>query len=335
VSGLRQMVNIRYIEPYFLDSDFSAAIDLYDQLRIYPDFSQSTRGGALTFGYPLSKPPYLRASLTYTGEMNRVSTSTTTTFFGTASAISIFQRLPLANLFTDGFTSSLRPALTYDTRDNRLFPTSGMFLLGSAELASTVFGSENQYLRYRANGRFYFPLGSGFVVKLNSEFGVVTSPRSEGVPIFARFFLGGILDVRGFRLRSIGPRLPLNASLDPNSMPISNGAPIGGNVSYYQNLELEIPIIEKVGIRGVIFTDAGNSWNLERVYCNAAPGAIYGVTDPCFHGLSSLTRLRTSYGAGIRWFSPLGPLRFEWGFPFAPLPYEDSNVFEFTIGNFF
>jgi outer membrane protein insertion porin family len=335
VSGLRQMVNIRYIEPYLLDSNFSGAIDLYDQLRIYNDFSQTTRGGAFTLGYPLSKPPYLRASLTYTGDMNRVSTSTTTTFFGTASAISVFQRLPLANLFSDGFTSSLRPALTYDTRDNRLFPTSGVFLLGSAELASTIFGSENQYLRYRANGRFYFPLGSGFVIKFNGEFGAVTSPRSEGVPIFARFFLGGILDVRGFRLRSIGPRLPLNASLDPNSMPISNGASFGGNLSYYQNLELEIPIIEKVGIRGVIFTDAGNAWNLEQVYCNAAHGAMYAVTDACFHGLSSLVRLRTSYGAGIRWFSPLGPLRFEWGFPFSPLPYEDSNVFEFTIGNFF
>ena len=52
-------------------------------------------------------------------------------------------------------------------------------------------------------------------------------------------------------------------------------------------------------------------------------------------GLASLARLRTSYGFGIRWFSPLGPLRFEWGFPFKPLPYEESNVFEFTIGNFF
>jgi outer membrane protein insertion porin family len=48
-----------------------------------------------------------------------------------------------------------------------------------------------------------------------------------------------------------------------------------------------------------------------------------------------LANLRTSWGFGIRWFSPLGPLRFEWGFPFKPLPYEETNVFEFTIGNFF
>ena len=335
VSGLRQLINIRFFEPYFLDSDFSMSTDLYDQLRVYPDFAQHTRGGSLTLGYPLTQPQYLRASITYTGELDRVSTTNTTTLFGTSSAISIFQRLPLRNLFTDGFTSSIRPALTLDTRDNRLFPTSGVYLQGSAELASPIFGSENEFLRYRAAGFFYYPLGEGFVLKLRTELGIVTSPRVEGVPIFARFFLGGILDLRGFRLRTVGPRLPLNQSLDPNAPPITNGAIIGGNLSYLQNFELEFPIIEKVGIRGVVFTDAGNTWNLEQVYCNAAQGATFSVTDACFHGASSLIKLRTSYGMGIRWFSPLGPLRFEWGFPFAPLPFEETSVFEFTIGNFF
>ena len=335
VSGLRQSVNVRYFEPYLFDSDFSLATDLYNQLRVYPDFAQTTRGGALTFGYPLTQPPYLRASLTYTAEYNAVSTANTTTLFGTSSAVSIFQRLPLRNLFTNGFTSSLRPAITYDTRDNRLFPTSGVYLQGSADLASEVFGSETLFLRYRATARFYYPIGAGFVLKLNTETGLVTSPSDAGVPIFARFFLGGILDLRGFRLRTVGPRLPLNQSLDPNAPPINNGAPIGGNLSYYQNLELEFPILDKVGIRGVLFTDAGNAWNLEQVYCNAAQGATFAVTNPCFDGVASLFRLRTSYGFGVRWFSPLGPLRFEWGFPFAPLPFEETNVFEFTIGNFF
>jgi outer membrane protein insertion porin family len=142
--------------------------------------------------------------------------------------------------------------------------------------------------------------------------------------------------VRGFTYRSIGPREPLTDATDPNSAPIPNGANIGGNLMYYQNLELEIPIVESVGIRAVIFTDAGNAWNLEQNYCEAAKGnqTLPGVQRPCFD-LSSLTKLRTSWGFGIRWFSPMGPLRFEWGFPFQPLPYERSNVFEFTIGNFF
>jgi outer membrane protein insertion porin family len=335
VSGLRQMVNLRFYEPYFLDSDFSASIDLYDQLRIFNDFSQSSRGGSLTFGYPLVEPR-LTASLTYTAELDEVSTQTQSTFLGTSSAVSVFTRLPLANLFNDGFTSSLRPALTYDTRDNRLFPSAGVYLRGSSELATPLLGSENEFLRHRFVGRFYYPVGAGFVLKLNSEAGHVTSPSRDGVPIFARFFLGGILDVRGFRFRSIGSRVNLTTFTDPNSSPIPNGANIGGNLMYFQNLELEFPIVDKVGIRGVLFTDAGNAWNLEQNYCASfGTAARYEVVSPCFDGLEDLANLRTSYGFGIRWFSPLGPLRFEWGFPFRPLHYEESSVFEFTIGNFF
>jgi outer membrane protein insertion porin family len=334
MSSLRQQIDLRLIEPYFLDSRFSASVDLFSRLINYNDFSQSSKGGALTFGYQLIEP-YLIASLTYTGSLDRVSTQSASTFLGTSSYVSVFRRLPLANLFNDGFTSSLRPALTYDTRDNRLFPTSGIYLRAQTELASSWFGSHNEYLKHGLTGRFYYPLGGGLVLKLNTEAGHVTSPARGGVPIFARFFLGGIFDVRGFTYRSIGPRLPLTSATDPNSAPIQNGANIGGNLMYYQNLELEIPIVESVGIRAVIFTDAGNAWNLEQNYCDAAKGQPQpGVQRPCFD-LESLTKFRTSWGFGIRWFSPMGPLRFEWGFPFQPLPYERSNVFEFTIGNFF
>jgi outer membrane protein insertion porin family len=132
--------------------------------------------------------------------------------------------------------------------------------------------------------------------------------------------------------------MPLTSFTDPNSPPIINGANIGGNVEYYQNLEFEFPIVDAVGIKGVVFTDAGNAWNIEQNYCAASGngGAIpFEVTDPCFSFPGDLLNLRTSWGFGIRWFSPLGPLRFEWGFPFKPLPYEETNVFEFTIGNFF
>ncbi len=346
ISGLRQLVNIRWFEPYFLDSNFSASIDLYDQLRVYNDFSQSSLGGSLSFGYTLISPS-TRAFLAYNLERTKVSTETTSTFFGTASATSVFQRLPLANLFNDGYTSSIRPSISYDTRDNRLFPKAGVYLSASTELATSTLMSDNEFLRHRLTGRFYYPLGGGAVLKANSETGLVTSPRADGVPIFARFFLGGIFDVRGYRLRTIGPRLPLNNSLDPNSRPVFNGANIGGNLMYYQNLEFEFPIVDKVGIRGVFFTDLGNAWNLEQLYCDAAgggviagvgptrAGGIYPVNQACFKFPDSLALLRTSYGFGIRWFSPLGPLRFEWGFPFKPLPYEESYTFEFTIGNFF
>ncbi len=337
VSGIRQLINLRLAEPYFLDSPFSAAIDLFDQVRVFTDFSQSTRGGALTFGYPLVEPE-MRASVTYTAELDRVSTGRRSTFLGTSSGVSVFRQLPLQNLFNDGFTSSIRPAITWDTRDNRLFPTSGLFARLSSELAVSQIGSDNEFLRNRLTVRYFFPVVGSAVFKVNHEAGLVTSPNDEGVPIFARFFLGGILDLRGYRFRSIGPRVPLTSSLEPNSIPLANGANIGGNLSYFQNVEFEFPIIQQVGIRGVLFTDLGNAWNIEDQYCDAVGrGSRFDTlkqVSPCFDA-SSIRAIKASYGFGIRWFSPLGPLRFEWGFPFDPLPFEDNMVFEFTIGNFF
>jgi outer membrane protein insertion porin family len=342
VSGLRQLVSLRFFEPYFFGTDWSFNSELFDQLYIFPSFSRRSIGASATFGYALIQP-WLRLSVTTTAEQDTVNTSPVSTFFGASpSYLSVFQRLPLANLFNDGRTISLRPNITYDTRDNRLFASSGMFLQYSLEYANSIIGSEIEYIRHRVTGKFYYPLGggngsagSGFILKLNTELGLITSPSAEGVPIFARFFLGGILDIRGFQLRSIGPRLPLNTALDPNAPPIANGANIGGNLEAFENLELEFPIIDKVGIRGVVFFDAGNAWNTEQQFCATTPAPQFDrVVSPCFSA-SSLLYLRTSAGFGVRWFSPLGPLRFEWGFPLEPLPYEQNVVFQFTIGNFF
>lgn len=341
ISGIRRTVNLSFTEPYFLDSDFSLTVSAFDQLRNLTPFAQRSRGGALTVGYPLIEPE-VNLSLTYNLTYDEVSTQATSTFFGggalggtSAAQQSAFGDLPLANLFQAGITSSLRPAISYDNRDNRLFPTSGVYLSYSTEWASNLLGSDNQFLRHRYTGRFYVPLFWKFVLKLNTNAGMVTSPKSDGVPIFARFFLGGILDVRGFQFRQVGPRMPLLSKTDPTSAPIPNGEVIGGNLMYYQNLELEWPLFEQVGLKAVIFTDLGNAWNLEQNYCDAAGGAtLYSAISPCTSG-DFLLHMRTSWGFGFRWFSPMGPLRFEWGFPFKPLPFEKPSLFQFTIGNFF
>jgi len=174
-----------------------------------------------------------------------------------------------------------------------------------------------------------------FVGKLNVEWGLITSRDGLGVPIFERYFLGGITDVRGFPIQSIGPRVGSPSSYnDPTFGTVpERGVAFGGNMQAYTNLEIEFPIIESVGIKGVVFTDAGNAWNMEQSLCEPAPRFDDEQIAPC--GVHPL-QLRTSWGFGVRWFSPLGPLRFEWGFPFNPRPpYEDDVEFQFTVGNAF
>jgi outer membrane protein insertion porin family len=242
----------------------------------------------------------------------------------------------VANLFRGGITSALRAALQWDSRNNRLFATEGWHHNAFFEVADRFLASQNLFIRYGGFTRHYRPLVGPFVLKLNGEVGVTVSRDPLGVPITERYFLGGIFDVRGFRPRSLGPILRVS---QPGDVGQPLGAlQLGGNLQLIWNSEIEFPLFERVGISGLVFFDMGNAYNLENRYCagSAESSDISPKFDPCFRFPESITvGIRKSVGFGFRWFSPIGPLRFEWGIPLDRQPGEDPLVFEFTIGNFF
>jgi outer membrane protein insertion porin family len=338
LSGIRQLAQVRFVEPYLFNTSWSASVELFKILQQRRDFNRDSTGGSLTLGHPLSFiSDNLRLYATYRLEYIDITPATGGVFGtgGTGLNYRLFAFLPLRNLFNSGRTSSIRLALSWDSRNNRLFPTNGILATASTEFSDNVLGSSNNFMRNELNFRVYKPIWGPFVGKLNTQFGLITSRSGEGVPIYERYFLGGILDVRGFPLQSLGPRLGIAQNFhDPTYQTVlPRGSVFGGNAEFYYNLEIEFPIIESVGIKGVVFQDAGNTWNLEKSLCGPAPGSSDAAIQPC--GVSSF-ELRTSVGFGIRWFSPLGPLRFEWGFPLHPRrPYEDTYEFQFTVGNAF
>ncbi len=229
-----------------------------------------------------------------------------------------------------GLTSSVKGTVTYDSRDNRLFPTSGQYHSGSVEWADELLASENLFTRARLNSRYYYPLFWGLVFKSSARYGVVLPHAGERVPTFERFFVGGINSVRGFDRNSLGPRTKIGATDPFNGLLLVN---TGGDEELVFNLEIEFPIFEQVGIKGVLFTDLGNAFCGKSDCSPNDPGLRTNgslLGDP----ISTLDGLRASWGFGFRWFSPIGPLRFEWGFPYEPRIGEDPSVFEFTIGNF-
>ena len=230
----------------------------------------------------------------------------------------------------------LRASLTYDTRDNRLFASRGLYDNFFIEVADKFTGSENVFVRYGGFARFFKPLIGPFVLKTNLEVGIITSRLPEGVPITERYILGGINDIRGFRPRTLSPVIFVQAPGAPDALAQIQ---LGGNMQLILNTEIEFPLFQKVGISGVVFFDAGNAYNLEQKWCNREAAASLNLNakiDPCFTFPRSIIQgARTSVGFGFRWFSPIGPLRFEWGIPLVRLPGEDALVFEFTIGNFF
>lgn len=301
LSSIRSMFSISFVEPYFFDSPFTFGFELYSFDTDYSDFTRDSIGGNITWGYKFTRD--LSISLTYKLEDVDVSIGGLT---GRSTT-------PLHDLFQDGLTSSLRGTVTYDDRDNRLFPTKGWFIQGSAEWADKFLGSENLFVRLRGNVRWYTPLFWDWVFKINGNIGYITGIGGQDVPIFERFFMGGIFTVRGFERNSLGPELQVASIRDPLT-PLS-AFNIGGNKQLYFNTELEIPIFAALQIRAVAFLDAGQAYNDNENI--------------------DLLGLRYSAGFGFRWWSPVGPLRFEWGFPLDPREGEEPVVFEFTIGNSF
>ncbi len=303
MSKIRTIANLRFSDDYFLDTDIRFAINVFRYETMYQSFTRNSTGGDLTLGYPLNDD--WSVSGTYTIE----DVDVTEGGYSSANATTI------SNLFNDGLTSSIRGTLYYDTRDNRLFPRSGMFASGSVEVATSYLGSENEFIRYRLRDRHYFDLSHDMVFKINADWGLITSSQTSGVPIFERFFVGGPLSVRGFDRNTLGPEIAVPDSVRPDAGTSSFN--IGGTEQLFFNIEYEFPIFQEAGIRGVVFFDYGNAFDRE---------------DNFFTKISSM---RAAWGLGIRWLSPIGPLRFELGFPVSPKEDEANSVFDFSIGNFF
>lgn len=305
LSKIRTIANVRFADDYFMDTKVRFATNVYRFENNFTDFTRKSLGGDLTLGYPLSDD--ISVAGTYTLEEVTVQEG------GYGGGTST--RAPIANLFNSGLTSSARFSVFYDTRNNRLFPSSGFFSSASVEEATRLLGSQNQFTRYRLRHRYYYDLGLNLVLKFNAQWGLITSPVKTGVPIFERFFVGGPLTVRGFLRNSLGPTI---AVPDFNSPDAGTGVfNTGGTEQVIVNSEIEFPIFQKVGIRGVMFMDAGNSFDRRDAF------------------QAKLDQMRYAWGFGVRWFSPIGPLRFEWGFPFSPRDGEQDQVFDFSIGNFF
>jgi outer membrane protein insertion porin family len=314
ISSLRQLFQLSYLDPYFLDTAWTASIDLYRSELLFSGFDRQAIGGALTAGYEIFED--FRFFGTYTLEgVDVIPTGTSA--------------LQLRNQFTAGRTSSMRFSFNYDKRDNRLFPTNGHLESASAEFATSILGSQNLFQRYRIIERRYRPLFWGLVAKVNLSLGYIrsTDPLNHPVSISEKFFAGGINSIRGYSLRSISPTKKILASRDPDAGVLDYA--VGGNKELITNWEIEFPIVESAGIRGVVFYDMGNVFSENENFFESSqrPDANGKGTLPLglFH----------STGFGVRWFSPLGPLRFEVGFPLTRRPVDDSYLFEFTIGNFF
>jgi outer membrane protein insertion porin family len=197
-------------------------------------------------------------------------------------------------------TSGLSFTLSMDTRDDFYVPTRGARHSLFLQNAGGILGGDNYFVKGLLETSWFFPLPLNMVLNLRGKFGIIKPYGGKETPIYEKFFVGGLQTVRGFEYGMAGP-------VD------LFGDPLGADKMVVFNTEVTFPLSREIGLRGAIFWDIGKGFNR----------------------WSDLTPLRTGAGAGIRWFSPMGPIHLDFGFNLSPKKGEKPSVFDFTMGTVF
>jgi outer membrane protein insertion porin family len=289
IGGKSSRFSVGFTEPWLFDTPLSMNAELYKWSQEYTDYNKDSYGGRLGFSYPVWA--YTRLYLGYLYDRAKVTNvdENASTFIQDQEGVIR--------------TSQVSTTLRRDTRDHAFLTTKGSDNALTTDYAGGVLGGDAAYYRVVANSSWYFPLAWKLVGFLHGKTGYIEELPGGIVPIYERFFLGGINSLRGYGAGKVGPR-------DPET-----GDYLGGNKMALFNAELLFPIVEEQGIRGVVFYDAGNA------FYNGDPIQI--------------TDFQTDVGAGLRWYSPLGPLRLEWGYALNPKSYQDNYKWQFSMGIFF
>ena len=283
-SRYSKSANLSFSEPYVFDKNISAGIDIYRRdLNSFnylnndrnTTFQQTTTGGQLRLGVPLSEYTSLVGS--YTLNFDDV-TLDESQFFSNRQNPPAFECDPLlagrylCEAVGNRTSSILGLTFAYDSLDSRLRPTRGRSASITGEFAG--LGGSVKYGRLRGRAAQYWPVGGGFIFSVQAEGGIIKSFGGGNVQLTDRFFLGEP-QIRGFDIRGVGPRVIRQPIVDdPDSTDptkfiiltdrdrVSDDA-LGGEFYYLGRAELEIPLgsgVQELGLRPSVFLDVGALW---------------------------------------------------------------------------
>ncbi len=284
VGASSTLYDLSFTEPWLFDMPLWSKFDLWNMYREYDTYNLDTKGFGATFGYPLW--PYVSGYIGYRFAIDDVKDVRTTA--------SIYTKNQAGSTKSSGLTCTL----TRDTTDDNLFPTTGSKNSSSVEYTGGPLQGDVSYTRTGISSTWFFPLPLETVIGIRGRMGSIKGNEGKAVPIYERYYLGGIDSLRG--LREVGP-------VDPSTNTV-----IGGLTMLNLNVDYTFSLIKKAGMKGVVFFDAGNAW------------------ETGYH----LEDMRKTAGLGIRWYSPIGPLRLEWGYVLDRKENESPSRWEFTIGMF-
>jgi len=196
--------------------------------------------------------------------------------------------------------SSIKPALSFDTRDSFFNPRRGVFAQIGLEQAGEFMGGESSFLKLTTLMAEFLPLSRKLILALETTGGYAWVPSHQNLPIQERFYTGGLNSVRGYLEDSLGPQ--------------NDGVPTGGKVLLVNNLEFRYDLYRQL-LNGVLFFDAGNVWDS--------------------HDNVTLSSIRSSAGSGLRLVTPVGPIRLDYAWILGRKQGEPNGKFYISVGRVF
>ena len=314
-SAYQSSLNFSYSEPYFTIDGVSAGYSIYaretdySKLRLQP-FSQNTKGASVTWSYPVSEVQRIGFGFTYEHlELN----------LGDYTSSPVIEDFVAAN--GDWFRSvNFNVNWVKSTLNRGIFATRGTSQRLSADVAMPGSGLEYFKLTYKAS--HLRGLTKDFTLKVKADLGYGESfGDTSQMPFFKNFYAGGLGSVRGYEKYSLGPQ---NSQSQGYSS--SRARPVGGNVQVVLGAEVIFPlpfIKDQRSVQSALFFDAGNVFNTK---CGPLEVNCYSPEEG---------ELRYSVGLGATWLSGFGPITFSVAKPLNSDEADQTEVFQFSLGNQF
>lgn len=299
LNGISRGYNLFYRETDYEHSDIST-------------YSTDAYGGSISFGYPIN-------------ELSRLN-------FGVGlEDITVKQYRDTPLEIIEYIDEQGRNAMSYKltanwTRNalNRgIMPTAGSYQRLSLETAAP--GSDVEYYKLRYRGQKLFEISPEWSLKFSTTLGYAEALGNDPYPFYENFYAGGLGSVRGFTSNTLGPKTTVNGS------GYGDDDTLGGNVLVDGSIELIYPfpwIEDRRSLQTTVFFDVGNTYLTD---CYAVPD---GETSSCESGVH-LDDLRYSVGLGLSWLTPVGPLTFSVAKPLKEKSGDDTQVFQFSLGQTF
>ncbi len=291
------------MNPRWDDTKLGVGGQLFDKQEDYVTFSRDSYGGILNFSYPIGE---------YTSLLWNYRLEHYTIYDVDKSDASDI----ILDAKGDHLASVLGGGVVRDTTNGgaTTMPTRGTINSITGTYGGGILGGTDHFVKGIFDSALYHPVIGDLVFHWHGQVGVVgQNEGGESIPLSERFALGGNGTVRGYSTRKIAP---LN---DSNKV-------MYGDKEAYTNLELIYPLSKKMGIYGSTFFDAGNTWKEgEMWFSNPSRGGKEGPT----------LGLYKSVGVGLLWYSPMGPLKIEYGHGLDDLYDSSNNKVEFNMGQSF